>query len=387
MRRQVKVAVSWGLASTRADRLLRVMMGQGRAPLIVTYHRVVEDVIAMRRTSIPAMLISSQTFERQVDWIARRYRITTLDEIGAHLEAGEPFDERLAAITFDDGYADAYHNAFPILRRKGHPATVFVVTDLIGREEMQTFDRLYLLLLQALGSADGAEWLRDVERPHAIPVSVQRGLSRVPRDPVNTAHALLEGLPQGVLGSVLEALERRFTLPRGCLDSHRALDWEMLEEMCAGGITIGSHTRTHVLLTLEEPARVSEEIDGSRWLLEQRLGRKVHHLAYPDGRFNTRVVNTVKKAGYRFAYGVCEHRDAANPLLTIPRRTLWEDSCLDGRGRFSPSVMSCYTNGVFDQLAKCRREHQAGGSEPLSARPGIPVPVGAHGRPPERGDI
>jgi len=375
LRRHLKAAASRALTWTGGDRLFGAIAGHRRAPLIVGYHRVVKDFTAMRRTSIPAMLITSRTLEQQLDWIAGRFRITTLDEIGSHLESGEPFDERLAAITFDDGYADLYHNAFPILRRKGHPAAVFVVTDLIGRKEMQTFDRLYLLLTRASDRSGGIDWLCDVARRQAIPAAARLRLSQFPRDPVRTTHLLLKELPQDALGSVLEALELRFPMSGGCLDSHRALDWDMLDEMRAAGVTIGSHTRTHSLLTLEEPARVREEVEGSRLLLQQRLGRTVDHFAYPDGRFSTQVVAAVKTAGYRFAYGVCEHRSASDPLLTIPRRALWENSCLDGQGRFSPSVMNCNTNGVFDLFVRCRRDHQAAGVAPLRAMADMPAAV------------
>lgn len=372
MRRHLKTAASRALAWTGGDRLFGALAGHGRAPLIVGYHRVVEDFAAMRRTSIPAMLITRRTFEQQVDWIAHRFRVTTLDEIGSRLESGEPFDERLAAITFDDGYADLYHNAFPILRRKGHPATVFVVTDLVGRREMQRFDRLYLAMTRALDRVEGIDWLYDAAHPHVIPPAVRRSLGLFPRDPVRAAQLLLEKLPQDALGSVLEALELRFPAPVGCPDSHLPLGREMLDEMCAAGITIGSHTRTHPLLTLEGSARVREEVEGSRRTLQRWLGRPIHHFAYPDGRFSTQVVAAVKEAGYRFAYGVCGHRDATDPLLTIPRRTLWENSCLDGRGRFSPSVMSCNTNGVFDPFLRCRRDHRAAGVSPRTAMAGSP---------------
>jgi len=370
---------------TGGSRLISALTGHRRAPLIVGYHRVVKDFAAMRSTSIPAMLITSRTLEQQIDWIARRYRITTLDEIGSHLESGEPFDERLAAITFDDGYADLYHNAFPILRRKGLPAAVFVVTDLIGGKEMQKFDRLYLLLTRALDLPGGIDWLSDVARPHAIPAAALKRLTLLPRDPVRTTHLLLKELPLDALASVLEALECRFPMPGGGFDSHRALDWEMLDEMRGAGITIGSHTRTHSLLTLEEPARVREEVEGSRRILQQWLGRAVHHFAYPDGNFSPDIVAAVKKAGYRFGYGVCEHRDATDPLLTIPRRTLWENSCMDGRGRFSPSVMNCNTTGLFDLFARCRSDHHAVGSASPAAMSGLQAPVGLSGRSQGRG--
>lgn len=337
----------------------------------------------MRHTSMPAMLITTRMFERQIDWIASRYRITTLDEIGSRLEAGEPFEQRLAAITFDDGYADLYHNAFPILRRKGHPAAVFVVTDLIGRREMQRFDQLYLQLSWAMDCPGGIDWLWDAARPHAVLASTRLSLTQFPRDPVRTTHLLLKELSAEALGSVLEGLETRFPLPASCLDAHRALDWQMVSELSAAGMTIGSHTRSHALLTLEDPARVRDEVEGSRTVLRERLGRNINHFAYPDGRFNTQVVAAVKKAGFRFGYGVCGHRDAADPMLTIPRRTLWENSCLDGRGRFSPSVMSCNVNGIFDLYERCRRDHQ---SAVLAPEPRSEVSaVGMRDRTQERG--
>jgi len=363
LRRLLKTAASRVLAWTGCDRVIGAISGNRSAPLIVGYHRVVKDFTVNRRTSIPAMLITSRTFEQQIDWIARRYRITTLDEIGSHLESGEPLGERMAAITFDDGYADFYHNAFPILRRKGLPAAVFVVTDLIGRKEMQKFDLLYLLLARALDGPGGIDWLCDVAQPHALPAAARRSLCLVPRDPVRTTQVLLKELPHDALESVLTALQTRFPLPEGCPEPHLALDWGMLEEMSAGGITIGSHTRTHPLLTIEDSSRVREEVEGSQRLLQRWLHKRIDHFAYPDGRFNAKVVAAVRRAGYRFAYGVCAHRDAADPLLSIPRKMLWENSCLDGTGRFSSAVMSCNINGIFDAFERCRRDHTQSGMD------------------------
>jgi hypothetical protein len=247
---------------------------------------------------------------------------------------------------------------------------VFVVTDLIGRRKMQTFDRLYLLLTKALDRPGGIDWLCDMAGPHAIPVPARMKLTQLGGDPVQTTHLLLKELPHDALDVVVEALESRFPLQAGCLDSHRALDWDMLEEMWAAGITIGSHTRTHPLLTLEDPARVRDEVEASRRILRQRLGREINHFAYPDGRYNRQVVAAVKKAGYRYGYGVCKHRDASDPLLTIPRRTFWENSCLDARGKFSSSVMSCSANGIFDLFTRCTRDHQAAGATRRTALTG-----------------
>ena len=136
------------------------------------------------------------------------------------------------------------------------------------------------------------------------------------------------------------------------------LTWEMLAEMAQSGITIGSHTRTHVLLPNESTQRVQEEIEDSRRDLELKLGLPIRHFAYPDGMFNRQTVRAVAAAGYRYAYTTCRHKDPQYPLLTVPRRVLWEHSCTDASGSFSPAIMSCQVNGMFDLMSGCGRSHR-----------------------------
>jgi len=46
----------------------------------------------------------------------------------------QPESHRKIAITFDDGYQDVYQNAFPILKEYQIPATVFVISSYLGKE-------------------------------------------------------------------------------------------------------------------------------------------------------------------------------------------------------------------------------------------------------------
>jgi hypothetical protein len=105
----------------------------------------------------------------------------------------------------------------------------------------------------------------------------------------------------------------------------------------------------------------------------------VRHFAYPDGRWNATVVTAVAAAGYGHAYTVCTHRDPRRPLLTLPRRMLWEGSCLDGLGRFSEAVLGCHACGIFDLVTPCTRGH-APAPRPAS----VPAPVPLQS-PPLRG--
>ena len=83
LRGLIKTGAAYALRWTGTSRLTASLSGKGHAPLILGYHRVVEDVRAHLPTSIPAMLISRSMLERHLDWIGRRYRFVSLDEIGA----------------------------------------------------------------------------------------------------------------------------------------------------------------------------------------------------------------------------------------------------------------------------------------------------------------
>jgi peptidoglycan/xylan/chitin deacetylase (PgdA/CDA1 family) len=352
-----KAGIAQALTWTRGDALLSALTARAPWPLVLGYHRVVEDFVEAARAAIPALLTSRAMLEQQLDWVGRRFRFVTLDELGEALERGHRVD-RMAAVTFDDGYRDLYDVAFPVLRRKGIPAAVFVVTELVGSARPLIHDRLNTLLHRAF-----AGW----REPTAGLAHVLAGLGLrrpamdllvVGASPAAAGSLLLRELTRDDVDQVAAALEARVGGAERTDDGGLPLTWAMLAEMRREGITVGSHTRTHAWLTREGPDRVRVELEGSRLDIERHLGGPARHLAYPDGHFDAATVDAAARAGYRFGYTTCRHRDARRPLLTIPRRLLWEQACLGPRGRFAGAVMSCQVHGVFDLVGDCGQDHR-----------------------------
>lgn len=324
-------------------------------PLVLGYHRVVDDYAAVARTEMPSMLTSTRMFERHLDCIGRHFEFVSLDDIGAHLQSGRTFDRPVAAVTFDDGYQDVYEHAFPVLTRKGIPAAVFVVTDLVGRSFWQVHDKLYHLVAKAF-----ATW--DDPRRELSDLMRALGLSTAPitrdavRTPLLAVSALLPGLPMSSVRDLMAGLEEN--VGNGFYNIPRTLDWGEILTMHRAGITIGSHTRTHVSLPAESPVTVADELEGSRQMLEARLGEPVVHFAYPGGQFTTEVIDAVDRAGYRVAYTACQHGDSRRPALTVERLLLWEGSSVDGDGQFSPAILTCQARDLWPPARKCERIHQ-----------------------------
>jgi peptidoglycan/xylan/chitin deacetylase (PgdA/CDA1 family) len=74
--------------------------------------------------------------DEQLRWLRDAgYTSVTLDALYDALVAGAPLPPRPVILTFDDGYADAYTHAFPLLERYGFVATFFVVTEWLDHEQ------------------------------------------------------------------------------------------------------------------------------------------------------------------------------------------------------------------------------------------------------------
>jgi peptidoglycan/xylan/chitin deacetylase (PgdA/CDA1 family) len=356
IRRLVKSAAAAALSFTGVDARIGRGLGDGDAPRIIAYHRVVRDLESTLAGSLPAMLISDRMLARHLEWLARRFDLVALDDLGSILGrgTGRGRGKPPAAVTFDDGYADFYDHAFPLLKRMGIPSAIFVVTDLVGTARMQVHDRLFLVLRRLMAEprfrrGHLERFLIDAGLEPSKIAGIRRGLS----EPVSATPAILESLPADGVDRVIAAAGGDPEMDRRSRAPYESLTWGMVIEMSRAGVTIGSHSRSHLIMTNADIQSARLESVGSRLALESRLGMDVRHFAYPAGRFDPEAVRAVAEGGYRFAYTTCRHRDRSQPLLTIPRTVFWERTCLDAFDRFSPAMMSCQVHRVFDLGRVC----------------------------------
>lgn len=96
------------------------------AAWILLYHHV-------STTTPEATSVTPSSFEEHLDFLAHNdYRVVALAEITDQLSSGD-LDSHSVAITFDDAYSSVYTQAFPRLKERGWPFTIFVNTDAIDR--------------------------------------------------------------------------------------------------------------------------------------------------------------------------------------------------------------------------------------------------------------
>jgi peptidoglycan/xylan/chitin deacetylase (PgdA/CDA1 family) len=255
--------------------------------LVLTYHRFSE-----REGEAP---ISARAFDEQVKYLAAHYTLVPLSRL-AECMCKREVPQRLAAITIDDGYRDAYEIAFPILRKHRAPATVFVVTEFVeGTAWLWTDKPRYLMELAA---PQGFE----------IKIGGRRLIQKLTGwdSRATAAHAVnaaLKPLPEKARDAVIEclALDLGVRLPSRPPAEYGAINWRQAREMADAGMEIGSHTLTHPILTGLSDGRLREEVVQSRDRIQSAIGRKVETFCYPNGDYDLRAQCEVARAGYQLA--------------------------------------------------------------------------------------
>jgi peptidoglycan/xylan/chitin deacetylase (PgdA/CDA1 family) len=258
-----RLAASVYYRSLRALRVAAVMRRLRADGLILCYHNVVpteDDSIGE-----PGLHLPRDRFERQMRWLTARYDVLSLREFTERLISGATL-RSAAVITFDDGYAGVFEQAGPILHALGIPATVFVVTEAVGRSAGFWWDQP--AIVESATPSRREKWLKD-----------------------------LHGDGEAIVADVAPGGCR--SLPR----SHRPADWETIRAWLGNGIDIGVHSATHRSLPTLTDAEIEREVSVSRAIVHRAAGIWPEFFAYPYGRCDSRVRELVRAAGYRAALG------------------------------------------------------------------------------------
>lgn len=99
--------------------------GRIQTVTVLCYHRI--------GSGLGRMGVAPEQFAQQMEWLtANGYRVVRLSDLADQLAGHRALPPKSLVITFDDGYESVHRHAYPVLRRLGLPATLFLYTDFIG---------------------------------------------------------------------------------------------------------------------------------------------------------------------------------------------------------------------------------------------------------------
>jgi peptidoglycan/xylan/chitin deacetylase (PgdA/CDA1 family) len=292
---------------------------------VITYHGILPEGYRAADEQQDGSLVSAQTFRQQLQLLKRNYCVVSPEQVRASLLEKTNLPDRAVLLTGDDGLKNTLTDMAPILREE-NLSCLFFVLGLSATEEAATlwYEDLYRLLLAAPAKTYELDELRfsftiqDRKQRRSVWWSLVKMLSQLDCTDrqlhVNSLHRLF-GLPdwQHAISANNDAERRRFSL----------LEVNELRQLADLGMSIGSHTLSHPVLSQQSSESSWREISESRKFLEKAIGKPVWGLAYPFGdpaSVGAREMQMAEQAGFECAFVNTDGGFGASlPRYALPR--------------------------------------------------------------------
>lgn len=266
--------------------------------IVLTYHGVLPNIPSNGNQFEYRNFVTTKQFEKQIRLLLKKYRplnISDFTEAGGNLSGG-------FLITFDDGFYNNYKYAFPLLEKYGLHGCFFVTTNYIGKKEYIWTEQVTLLLQRTKKSKVQLHLedkyvfeLNGFKKREVASVTIRKYLKKAPPERIQ---------------DVLEQMKSQLTDVSLLIDQedeerYKFMTWKEAKEMSDSGQIIGSHTKSHFIVSTLSEAESWEELRGSKEAIEKNTGTQCISISFPNGEkedYSEIQKNQLQRLGYKCAF-------------------------------------------------------------------------------------
>jgi peptidoglycan/xylan/chitin deacetylase (PgdA/CDA1 family) len=235
------------------------------------YHTISEYPLAHIRHLFACK--TSAAFEADLVYLKQRFSLISYQQLVEHVEAKKPLPRRAVMLSFDDGLAESYTTARPLLLKHDIPCIFFITTGVIDNRDMLYRHKVSLCI--EIASRAGQEQRQaafaELSRRFGLAISGMEGfilwikeLTEADRDALETACQVLSADIPGYL-------ERQ----RPYLTS------EQIRGLKSDGFTLGAHSVRHIKFNLLDEAGMEDELARSCQAVQVFSGEDRIPFAFP----------------------------------------------------------------------------------------------------------
>ena len=266
------------------------------ALIIVNYHRIHSGELD---TPFDQGVFgpSVEQFEKEMAFLRRHVRLVDEDEVVRMAQSGETLTERCALVTFDDGYKDNFTLAKPVLEKYRVPAVFFIPVNAIEQSRLGWWD-IIAYFVKRTGKQSIP--FKGRELPVASVYDEQAAIRVLLNHMKTTKHEE----SREFLSELSELCDVAF--PSTEAQAAELMSWDEIRDIAhTEGLSIGSHTVSHRVLSTISDDEEQRELRDSRRFLQERLDCDIRSIAYPVGNhnaFSERTKRNARDAGYSVGF-------------------------------------------------------------------------------------
>ncbi len=293
------------------------------------YHR-----IATEKCDPWSLCVSPENFEEQLKWLKENKKVISLNEFEAIMQNGL-LPQNKALLTFDDGYADCFKIAKPLLEKYNLPAIFFLTTQNMEEESHNNYhywDVLQKIFLEAknlpsiltIKLFNGTLSIPINENEKAQPSEETISWKVKNKMPFNSRtneffklSLFIGNLKPNDINNVIQQLLKQANQTVQNLLLPEIADKNIVQQLQQQNlINVGVHMVSHPLLPVLSSDEQVNEIRSCKQTLEKITGEKIIAFAYPDGNYETETLPQIKNSGLKFAF------TTAKQAITIQSKPL-----------------------------------------------------------------
>jgi peptidoglycan/xylan/chitin deacetylase (PgdA/CDA1 family) len=244
--------------------------------------------------------VSATIFRKHLRYLLNNYKIISLKKLIKCLKK-DKIPPHSIIITFDDGFADNFTFAYPLLKKYNISATIFLTTDCIENQKpiwIQELNYLFNKLdetkvIEEISNLVGREKFRQILEKSG---NFNNNKKRI-------IDLFAYSIGKKSRDRIIEGLYFTFRLKKKKIFAKNQvfLNWKQIREMQQNGMSFGNHGASHTPFSVMAIEEQKEEIENSKEIIANKLKQNFLPFAYPFGTdkdFTEDTKALVKKAGH-----------------------------------------------------------------------------------------
>ncbi|MEP6601586.1 MAG: polysaccharide deacetylase family protein [Nitrospirota bacterium] len=301
-----------------------------KAPRILIYHSIVRSGSVYAKL-FPGMYVEEHVFAQSMAYVRKYCHPFSLSDFLSYAEAGRQYPSNAVVLTFDDGYANNYFRAAPLLAKYGIPGTFFITTGYVDGEApvwTAILDRYFV----------HRDSMPDPLGTLGLPMRWTRQTARRVR---SVYSARLKTMAPDARQAAINHLALSPRHEPDTSDAVDVLNWDQLRELSRlPEMTVAPHTVSHPMLAQLPDDQAENEIAESYQRLREQGISAAPYFAYPFGApkdYTLREIDLVKKIGFRCALGT-------HPGLVTDQSDLFSLPRYEGKNDLTRFI--CHASGL-----------------------------------------